>query len=437
MRSTRNFWVKRFAHVFFVAACVPGIVLAVPNPAPEAIEARAINPKEAKAQLSRGLEQLTKGDFAAAEKFFNESIRLDSTQVEVRLLLAEIHLRQGRLDDAEALVRKAMAIKPNAPNILVALGNVLLLKKDSVQAEEMYRKALAINKDHVPAHLGLGELYLKFLNKPQEAITAYGRAVEINPKLPSARLALGSAYAATGQIDKAIAEFQVAAKLAPTDPQAPHAIGRLQVGQKKLDQAVSSFSAALSTNAFYMPALIDRADVLVELGRNQEAAADYASAVARQGDNAQLWLKLGLANDRLQRKDEAIKAYQKAVSINPGLSLAYNNMAWLVMDEKDRFDQALEWATKATSLAPTIPQFHDTLGWIYRARGELDLAQKSLETATQLTPAQADIFYHLGVVLQEQGKKKEAETAFKRALQIDKDFADAADAGRRLGSLAP
>src|SRR5664279_2799098 len=130
MQSTRNFWVKRFAHVFFVAACVPGIVLAVPNPAPEAIEARAINPKEAKAQLSRGLEQLTKGDVAAAEKYFNESIRLDSSQVEVRLVLAEIRLRQGRLDDAEALVRKAMSVRPNSPNILVALGNVLLIKKD-------------------------------------------------------------------------------------------------------------------------------------------------------------------------------------------------------------------------------------------------------------------------------------------------------------------
>jgi len=436
MRSIRNYWTKRFVSLLFETAFVPGALLAVPNPAPDAIEAGAINPKEAKAQLSRGLEQFTKGDYAGAEKYFNESIRLDSSQVEVRLLLAEIRLRQGRLDDAEALVRKAMSIKPNSPNMLVALGNVLLLKKDSARAEEMYRKALAINKNHVPAHLGLGELYLKLLNKPQEAIAAYGRAVEINPDLLSARLALGSAYAATGQIDKAIAAFQVATKLAPTDPQALHAIGRLQAGQKKLDQAVSSFSAALTANAFYMPALIDRADVLFELGRNQEAAVDYVSAVAREGNNAQLWLKLGLVNDRLQRKSEAIKAYQKAVSINSSLSLAYNNMAWLVMDEKDRLDQALEWSTKATSLAPANPQFHDTLGWIYRARGELVPARKSLETATQLTPPQADVFYHLGIVLQEQGQKKEAEDAFKRSLQIDKRFRDAPDAERRLGELS-
>jgi len=125
------------------------------------------------------------------------------------------------------------------------------------------------------------------------------------------------------------------------------------------------------------------------------------------------------------------------VSINPGLSLAYNNMVWLIMDEKDRLDQALEWSTKATSLAPTIPQFYDTLGWIYRARGELDLARKSQETATQLTSPQADVFYHLGIVLQEQGLKKAAEAAFKRSLQIDKNASFAADASRRLSGLSP
>ena len=184
-----------------------------------------------------------------------------------------------------------------------------------------------------------------------------------------------------------------------------------------------SYTAALKANASYLPALIDRADALAELARDQEAVLDYESAVRKQADNAQLWLKLGVINDRLKRKDEAIRAYQKAVSINPNAALAYNNMTWLTIDEKSSLDQAQARSIKATTLAPNVPQFHDTLGWIYHARGELDLARKSLET-------------DLGVVLQEQGKKKEAEEAFKRSLQIDRRFQGASDAERRLGELS-
>ena len=436
MRSTDQVLTSLVRHAVLVLACLPCVSAAVQTQSTSSIDATEVRVSAGKASLVRGLELYRQSDLAGAENSLSESIRLDPTLVEAYLVLGEIRLRQGKLDDAEDIVRKAMAVRPNAPNILVAMGNIFLLKKDATQAEGMYRKALAINKDHVPAHLGLGELNLKVLNKPKEAIVAYRRATEINPNLASAYLALGTAYAAAKQTDEAIAAFQNAAKLSPTDPQAQHAIGRLQASENKLDLAVSSFTAALKANDSYLPALIDRADALAELARDQEAVLDYESAVRKQADNAQLWLKLGVINDRLKHKDEAIRAYQKVVSINPNAALAYNNMAWLTMGEKSGLDQALAWSIKATMLAPNVPQFHDTLGWIYRARGELDQARKSLETATQLTPPQADVFYHLGIVLQEQGRKKEAEEAFKRSLQIDKRFRDAPDAEKRLGELS-
>lgn len=429
--------IRKYSVFVALLAVLPGIGLALPTQSVTTTESAAAKSSAGHAALMQGLDLFSKGDLAGAEKSLNESIKLDPYLVETYLVLAEIRLRQSRLDDAETLVRKALSVKPKAPNTLVALGNVMLLKKDSTQAEAMYRKALAINKDHVPAYLGLGELNLRVLNKPKEAIAAYTRATEINPDLASARFALGTAYAAAKQNNEAVTAFQAAAKLAPSDPQPLHAIGRIQASEKKLDQAVSSFTAALAANGGYLPALIDRADAQAELGHDEDAIKDYQSALTRQADNAQLWLKSGLINDRRGHKDEAIKAYRKAVSINSSLSLAYNNLAWLTMGDKDGLEQALEWSRKATDLAPKVPQFHDTLGWIHRARGDLDQARKSLETATQLSPPQADAFYHLGIVLQEQGLKKEAETAFKRSLQLDKNAPFATDANRRLSSLAP
>lgn len=422
--------------VLALAGLLPPVASAVPTQSAEASDVASGATSPGTASLMQGLDLFTKGDLSGAEKALDESTKLDPALVETYLVLAEIRLRQGRLDDAESLVRKALSIKPKAPSTLVALGNIMLLKKDSNQAESMYRKALAINSNHVPAYLGLGELNLRVLGKPKEAIAAYKRACEINPNLASGQYALGSAYAADRQHAEAIKAFQEASRLTPSDPQPLHAIGRIQANDRKLDQAVQSFTAALDANAGYLPALIDRADAQAALGRDREAAADYEKAVATQAGNAQLWLKLGVLKDRLKERDEAIKAYQKAISLNSELPLAYNNLAWLTYGDKTQLDQALEWSRKATTLAPKVPQFHDTLGWIHRARGNLDEARKSLETAARLPPPQADVFYHLGIVLQEQGKAKEAIAALKRALQLDKGFANAADAKLRLGSLA-
>ena len=406
-----------------------------PSHSTGAIDFSALSPSARSASLTRGLTLLAKGDLSGAEKALRESIKLDPALAEAFLALAEIRLRQGKPAEAEGFVRQAMAIRPESPNILVALGNVLLRGKNGAQAEFLYRKALAIDKDHVSAYMGLGELYLRVLGKPKESVIAFSRAVALNPKLASAHFALGTAYASAKQPDEAIAAFQAAARVEPTNPQPSHAIGRLQASEKKLDLAVSSFSAALAADANYLPALVDRADALAELQRNPEAVADYASAVGKLPEDAQLWLKLGLINQRLHRKSDAVKSYQKALSLNPSLPLAYNNLAWLAMEEKKNLDQALAWSIKATALAPDVPQFQDTLGWIYRARGDLERSRKTLETATRIPPPQADVHYHLGVVLEEQGKKKEAEAAIREALRIDKGFGNATDAEKRLREL--
>ena len=423
-------------------ACVPMMASAAPiqsmgKTAPTGtIDLSTARPSIENEAMARSLALIVKGDLAGAEASLNESLKLDPALAEAFLALAEIRLRQGKPDEAEAFVRKALAIRPDAPNILVALGHVLLLRKDSAQAEVFYRKALAIDKNHVSAYMGLGELFLRVLNRPREAIAAYSRAVTLNPNLPRAHFALGTAYAVTKQTNEAITAFQAAAKLEPGDPQPSHAVGRIQASQKRLDQAVLSFSAALAANASYLPALVDRADALAELERNREAIADYESALRQRPEDAQLWLKSGLVNERLRHKSDAVKSYKKALSINPDFPLAYNNLAWLAMEEGVNLDQALAWSTKATTLAPKVPQFHDTLGWIYHARGDLEMSRRSLEHAATLTPPQAEVHYHLGIVLQEQGKKKEAETAYRQALRIDRRFGNAGDANKRLGELA-
>jgi tetratricopeptide (TPR) repeat protein len=144
---------------------------------------------------------------------------------------------------------------------------------------------------------------------------------------------------------------------------------------------------------------------------------------------------LGVAYEAAGRFDEAERAYLDAVARDPLLYGAYNNLAFMCAQRKVKLDEALKWAQRANDLAPRSGTVRDTLGWVYRARGDLTKAARTIEEAARLSPDDATIQYHLGIVYSELGRKPESVAALKRALALSPNFRQAADARQRLQEL--
>ena len=99
-------------------------------------------------------------------------------------------------------------------------------------------------------------------------------------------------------------------------------------------------------------------------------------------------------------------------------------------------DAVLEWARKAVALAPKVGDFQDTLGWVHFKRGESAEAIKVLEKVSRAEGRQsAGIHYHLGSAYAAAGRTRDAVTAFKTALKLDPNFAEAGDAKAQLAKL--
>ena len=240
---------------------------------------------------------------------------------------------------------------------------------------------------------------------------------------------------AVGDKTGAVKELREAARLSPLDPNAPHAIGRILASQKQFDQAVLAFNDALKARSDYLPALIDRADVYAELEKNREAAADYEQILRAKPGDSVVSLKLGMIYQRMKRFDAAKAAYLSALRGNPGLALAYNNLAMIALTNGGKLLDALNWSRKAVELAPQVPQFNDTLGWIYRSLGDKAKAVTALEKAAKLPPPQADILLHLGQIYEETGRNEEALKSYRKALSVQADFPDAVKAKGRISAL--
>jgi tetratricopeptide (TPR) repeat protein len=113
-------------------------------------------------------------------------------QTPCRLSLGEVQMLAGRLEEAHALVERALALtrahkeRGNEAYALYLLGDIAGRRKppDLEQAEAHYQQALALADELgmrpllAHCHLGLGTLYLK-IGRPEQARIALSTAIEL------------------------------------------------------------------------------------------------------------------------------------------------------------------------------------------------------------------------------------------------------------------
>jgi len=88
---------------------------------------------------------------------------------------------RNRPRDARPYLERALLVRPDDPDILIALGAAAMLapEPDLDLAEECFKKALRISPDDPDIHLNLGILYADYKDDPESAIMAFRRYMEL------------------------------------------------------------------------------------------------------------------------------------------------------------------------------------------------------------------------------------------------------------------
>jgi tetratricopeptide (TPR) repeat protein len=95
------------------------------------------------------------------------------------------------------------------------------------RAEELYRRATVADPDYVLAYFDLGNV-LDELNRLDESIAAYRKAVTLSPRYADAHYNLALAYERSGQERPALRHWQAYIKLDNRGPWADHARGQIR-----------------------------------------------------------------------------------------------------------------------------------------------------------------------------------------------------------------
>jgi protein O-GlcNAc transferase len=87
------------------------------------------------------------GDLAAAEREFRNAVATDASVAGFRASLADVLNRQGKRDEAVAVLRDLIARGTSDPNVHGLLGHILAQAQDLEGAEHQFRAAMKYSGD--------------------------------------------------------------------------------------------------------------------------------------------------------------------------------------------------------------------------------------------------------------------------------------------------
>lgn len=341
-----------------------------------AAQANARNIRAPRLSALSGAVEFHRGQFARAADYLRDALADLPNDLVIRANLAEALYHLGRLAEARQVCDSAHASRD--PSLrLVRLGGFLAQEdRDFEAAVRFYRHVVDRQPDDWEAWNNLGNAH-RGLDDFKASVRALEKAARIAPDARPVRLNLASSLFESGRMDEAEALFDRLIAEDPADP-APHR----------------------SRFTFYHA-----------LGREDDAYAAIRKAAQAAPHDAVLQADLGQEAARRNEYDEAERAYEAALAVEPALGPAFVGLGSVYerMNRESELDPLRARAEAAGTDAQSLA-YIDAL--ILKRGGDFAGAYAALErSADVVVPGRK--FHLRGVLLDRLGRTAEAIEAFK------------------------
>ena len=363
---------------------------------------------------------------------------------------------QNNVSGAIQEMQQAIVIDPNRSESYLVLGLLQQGAKLTDQAETSYKKAIEKDPKAMNGQLALGAFY-EYCNRLPEAETQFKRAIDIDPKDPGPRIALsrllmqegkkaetesflqrtksdlpnnpetyrmlGDYYFATGDADKATAEYDGLYRDHPKDPLVKRNYIQLLILKNRLEEATRLDDEILKSAPRDTDALVYKGQIQIRQNHPDAAVDTLQSALQNDPDNAVAHYQLGLAFDHKHDAARAEAEWRKAVRLNPDLPEAQSALATV---ELFRGDAAALLET-SQQIIKSQPNAAD--GFLLKCLAETAMhkfndAQHDAEEGLQRAPQSPAPYVQMGNVQFVQKHYPDAEKYFQQALDKDPSSAD-------------
>ena len=328
-------------------------------------------------------------------------------------------------DGAARFFSAAVSIRPTALPALLNLGVALGHQNKLDEAVAAFRRAIEIDPKFAGAHNALGGFLCDNLQEYDQAIACLRKAIELDPKYAVAHTNLGNAFGHKKKLDEAIAAYCKAIELDPKYALAHYGFGNTLYHQKKLDEAIAALSTTIELDPKYAPAHHGLGLAFKDQGKVREAVDAYRKAIELDPKNARAYNNLAVALSDLKQSDESIAALSKAIELDPKYALAYDNLGKALNTQK-KWDEAVAAYRKAIELDPKNASIYGNLGNVLLDQTKWNEAVAAYQKAIELDPKNAHRHLSLGTVLCDRlNQYDKAIECFRKTIELDPKYAEA------------
>ena len=242
--------------------------------------------------LANTLEQ--KGDLSAAFMEYQKISPDFELYANAQVLAAMIRKKEGRIEDAIAVMVRAIEKKDDQAALYLYLSSLHEEKKDMDAAEKIIQEGISRFPRNTDMYYVLGTLQEK-TDRFEESIKSMRKVLDIDPQNADALNFIGYTYADRDiHLDEAEQMIVQALKIKPKNGYILDSLGWVHFKKKQYDSALKHLKEALELLPDDPNINEHIGDVYLKIGREQEALQYYRKAV--KIDPANLKLKEKLEN---------------------------------------------------------------------------------------------------------------------------------------------
>jgi len=409
--------------------------------AEEAVERlRSLAGREERADVHRMLARAEEaaGHPRRALQALEQAIEQES-RPERGVLQARIDL-QARLRDWQGVV--ATAREMNRRGMPLGRGERLHLARSLYETGQERAGRLVLirlqKEPNPPLQAVLMEARYEARNDPERVRQVLEKAQEDHPGSLAVAQALAALDFGEGRPEAALERLDAVAAKGSFAPRLRILRARILASMDRMEEAEKDARSAYEATPRLPASPGVLATILESQGRAEEAIAVLEEVRGSEPGlrAADLWQlgRLHLSTGDLERSRAAL---EESVEANPDLTVAANDLAYVLAELGQDLDRALALASSARAARDEDPAVADTLGWVYYGRGLPGPALEQFREAIELAgpeAAPAEYHYHLGLALRELGRPEEAREAFDAALAAEPEHAGARQALAELAA---
>jgi len=198
-------------------------------------------------------------------------------------------------------------------------------------------------------------------------------------------------------------------------------MGEVCLHSGQLDQAIEWVTRAImiAPRAAYVSTL---GTVLQRSGRLGEALKAFEKAIAIEPDNAELWKNFGAVLIDLDHPDQALLGLRQALKLRPRYVDAAN-LGGLILYRKERHAEALEFLNLSLDVEPAQADALHVRALVLLNLKRFEEALADNHQSRLLDPGNADTHNNLGTVLQKLARYEDSLEWYDRAIALRPDFA--------------